>query len=310
MHPAARAKRARRARRMHGGARPVLRPRSDRGRYDRRHVAHAIAALVVLVLAGCGGGSSGGEITVQPARQYTLSFTAKPTAAGTSTHVVLRITQPDGTPLTAYKHGAGPHTGVHVIYVRRDLSVLVHHHPPVQADGTIVDDVVFPAAGPYRVVVDAYPAATTPQPNFQLFTQVRVPGRYTPKPLARGTPPRGYRVTLAPHKPLRAITPAFLRFTVTRDDGAPAHFTPWFGALAHAIFFRAGTLDYFHTHVCAPGAVGCTSSFGGAKVTGTSATPGRLDVGVLVPVSGTWRLFLQFRADGKVLSEPFTLQVR
>ena len=34
--------------------------------------------------------------------------------------------------------------------------------------------------------------------------------------------------------------------------GRPARFTPWFGALAHAIFFRAGSLDYFHTHVCAP----------------------------------------------------------
>jgi hypothetical protein len=265
----------------------------------------------VLVLAGCGGGSSGsGEITVQPARQYTLSFTAKPQAAGKPTHVVMRIVQPDGNPLAAYKHGSGPHTGVHLIYVRRDLSVLVHHHPPVRADGTIVDDVTFPAAGPYRVVVDAYPAEPKPLPNFQLFTQLRVPGAYTPKPLAEPTPANGYRITVAPHKPLRAVTPGFLKFTVTRDDGTPARFSPWYGALAHAIFFRAGTLDYFHTHVCAPGAVGCTSTFGGAKVTGTSATPGKLDVGVLVPVPGTWRLFLQFRADGKVLSEPFTLQVR
>jgi hypothetical protein len=305
------AERCRVARSVRGRTRPVLRPRSDRRRYDRRHVAHGIAALIVLVLAGCGGGSSGGgEITVQPARQYTLSFTAKPQAPGKPTHLVLRIVQPDGKPLAAYKRGSGPHTGVHLIYVRRDLSVLVHHHPPVRADGTIVDDVTFPAAGPYRVVVDAYPAEPKPLPNFQLFTQLRVPGKYIQQPIAEPTPSNGYRITLAPHKPLRAVTPGFLNFTVTRGDGTPARFSPWYGALAHAIFFRAGTLDYFHTHVCAPGAVGCTSTFGGAKVTGTSATPGKLDVGVLVPVSGTWRLFLQFRADGKVLSEPFTLQVR
>jgi hypothetical protein len=45
-------------------------------------------------------------------------------------------------------------------------------------------------------------------------------------------------------------------------------------------------------------------------VTGTSATPGRLDVGVLVPIGGTWRLFLQCRVDGHVLTTPFTLRVR
>jgi len=46
---------------------------------------------------------------------------------------------------------------------------------------------------------------------------------------------------------------------VKGPDGKPPALTPWFGALAHAIFFRAGTLDYFHSHVCAPGATSCTS---------------------------------------------------
>jgi hypothetical protein len=108
---------------------------------------------------------------------------------------------------------------------------------------------------------------------------------------------------------LHAISPAFLTVTVTRPDGAPARFTPWFGALAHAIFFRAGSLDYFHTHVCSPGASGCTSTLGASKITGSSTAVGKLTVGVLVPVSGTWRLFLQCQVSGHVLTAPFTLQV-
>jgi hypothetical protein len=101
-----------------------------------------------------------------------------------------------------------------------------------------------------------------------------------------------------------------LSFTVTGPGGSAARFTTWYGALAHAIFFRAGSLDYFHTHVCAPRATGCTSVLAGAKVTGSSSKPGELRVGVLVPVPGTWRLFLQCRVDGRVLTAPFTLRVR
>jgi len=162
-------------------------------------------------------------------------------------------------------------------------------------------------------VIDVYPQQTTPQPNFQLFRAVEVPGRYTPKPLPPLEPTQvvdGYRIALHGNPRLHAIQAAFLSFTVTRPDGSAARFTPWYGALAHAIFFRAGTLDYFHTHVCAPGAVGCASVLGGARVTGRSTTPGKLTVGVLVPVPGTWRLFLQCQVGGRILTALFTLRVR
>ena len=73
---------------------------------------------------------------------------------------------------------------------------------------------------------------------------------------------------------------------------------------------RAGLLDYFHTHVCGPSTPGCTSVLGGASVVGRPAGPGKLNVGVLLPVAGTWRLFLQFRDRGRVVTAPFTLNVR
>jgi hypothetical protein len=202
---------------------------------------------------------------------------------------------------------------VHLILVRRDLAAIVHRHPPIAADGTIGEDVVLPEPGPYRVVVDAYPNTNGPQRNFQLFGTLRVAGTYSPKPVPPFAPSvvvDGYRVMLHGRPDLHAIQAAFLTITVTRPDGKPARFTPWYGALAHAIFFRAGSLDYFHTHVCAPGASGCTSVLGGTKVTGSSSTPGKLDVGVLVPAPGTWRLFLQFQADGRVITAPFTLTVK
>jgi hypothetical protein len=290
----------------------VLRAYADRDRY--KHVLHAIALLAVLsAAAGCGGSGGSPTIAVQPARQYRLAGLGLSRTGSRGFTFSFRIVQPDGRALTRFRHGAGPHTGVHVIYVRRDLGEIVHHHPRVAANGSVHDGVVFPAPGPYRVVIDVYPQQVTPQPNFQLFTRVDVPGKYVPRPLPAAAATQvvdGYRFTLHGRPRLRAVEPGLLSFTVTRPDGSAATFTPWYGALAHAIFFRAGTLDYFHTHVCAPGASGCTSVLGGATVTGRSSKPGALSVGVLVPVPGTWRLFLQCRADGRVLTAPFTLHVR
>ena len=274
--------------RVHRGTGVVFRSDADRRRRERKHLLHGIALVALIGLAGCGGSASSPTIAVQPARQFELTtHTVGTPTAGQQATITFSIQQPDGSNLAQFRHGGGPHTGVHVIYIRNDLGAIVHRHPHIAADGSFTDTVTFASGGPYRVVIDVYPQQTT-QPNFQLFTRLQVKGAYTPKPLP---PPAltqnvgGYRFTLHGEPHLRAIQPALLAFTVTRPDGAPAHFTPWYGALAHAIFFRAGTLDYFHTHVCAPGASGCTSAFGGAKVTGTSATPGKLSVGVLLPVA-------------------------
>jgi hypothetical protein len=201
---------------------------------------------------------------------------------------------------------------VHLIMVSRDLSTIVHLHPPIARDGTISTTATFPAPAPYRVVVDAYPATTGPQRNFQLFSSLRVKGPYRPQPIPRKSSftVDGYRLTMKPHAQLHAIQAGFLTVTVTAPDGKPAHLTPWFGALAHAIFFRERTLDYFHTHVCAPGATACTSAVAGSRIVGKAAAPGVLRVGVLVPAAGTWRLFLQCKPGSRVITAPFTIDVK
>lgn len=253
-------------------------------------------------------------MTVGAARVFRLAdFAPARIVAGRPQRISFSILQPSGKPLISYRTGSGPHTGVHVIFVRSDLGAIVHVHPPIRGDGQIEEDVTLPTPGRYRVVVDAYPKLSGPLRNFQLFRWITVAG--TPVAVEPVPPFRpvvtvsGYRFALHNHPPLRAIRAAFLTVTVTRPDGSAARFTPWFGALAHAIFFRAGALDYFHTHVCAPGMSGCTSVLGPTRVTGSSTRPGRLRVGVLLPVPGTWRLFLQCKVDGRVLTAPFTLSV-
>ena len=288
-----------------------------------------LLALVPLALiaTACGGGGSNPAMPTIGAARVTKLVDFAPTGGvpvGKPTAVSFRIEQADGSTLTKFRRGPGPHTGVHLIYVRDDLTTIIHHHPPVGAGGKIDDSVTFPEPGPYRLVIDVYPAscpgtATPAIPgapvrtcNYQLFQKVTAAGDYRPQPLPPTSQVQtvgGCRFALAGAAHLVAIQAKLVHVSVT-CNGKPATFQIYYGALAHAIFFRKGSLDYFHTHVCAPGATGCTSFLGGAQVTGRSTTPGKLTVGVLVPVPGTWRLFLQAQVGGKILTAPFTLHVR
>ena len=207
------------------------------------------------------------------------------------------IQQPSGKPLTVYRKCCEPHAGVDLIIVRSDDSDVQYDDSDIAANGKISQPIVFPAPGRYRIVVSAFLPVTNPQSvnNFQLFTTVQVRGSYRPQPV----PPfnvtqrvHGYRFQVQGTPHLRAIQANFLTLRALDPHGRNATFTTWRGALAHAIFFHAGSLDYFHTHVCSPGAIYCSSVLGATKVTGSSTAPGQLTVGVLLPEPGTWRMFL------------------
>jgi hypothetical protein len=307
-------------RRRHRG-----RQRGDREGREHPHRYHgtrllpvALAVAGLLAAAGCGGGSSGGPtVTVGAARTYRVAGFGPTTGIrpGKPTLISFTIMKPDGTPLTQYKEGSGPHNGVDLIIVRSDDSHVLYEDTDIHARGKISQPVVFPAPGRYRVVIDAYPKQNGPTSpfNFQLFEWVTVGAKKTAAaPLPAFSPTDvvgGYRFTLVGKPKLHAIEPAFLTFRVTDSAGRPARFPLWRGALAHAIFIRDHSLDYFHTHVCAPGATNCGTKLGGASVQGTSSKPGTLKVGVLVPVPGTWRLFLLTYVGGEEHVAPFTLKV-
>jgi hypothetical protein len=269
--------------------------------------------LMLALLAAACGSSGPAPIKIGAAKQYRLAAFATPQLhAARPERISFVVDQPSGAPLARYRTGPGPHTGIHLIFVRSDLGAIVHLHPKPSADGHIATNVTFPTPGRYRMIADVYPASG-PLPNFQLSRWITVAGRAVAQPLPPYRPSvtvDGYRFVIRGRAKLHALQASFLVVDVTTPNGTPARFTPWFGAVAHAIFFRAGTLDYFHTHVCGTSTTGCASFVGGPRVVGSSTRPGVLRVGVLVPVAGTWRLFLQTKIDGRVFTAPFTLPVR
>jgi hypothetical protein len=195
--------------------------------------------------------------------------------------------------------------------VRDDLSMIVHKHPPIPAGGRLALPADLPRAGRYHVLVDVYPASGALR-NFQLTHELQVGTTDVRAPLPPYAPvvhAGGLKFRVARLPALRLAEPATMIVHVTDATGKPVAFTPFYGALAHAIFFRAGSLDYFHSHICGNDPA-CTASFGAPATTGHSTKPGRMELGVLLPASGTWRLFLQVYEGGKLITAPFTLRVR
>ena len=210
-----------------------------------RHVSRCcVIAFAVLALAGCGGSGAPVVPTIQAARTFKLvNFQPTgPVTPGKPVTVSFEIQKPDGSTMKTFKTGPGPHTGVHMIFVRDDLSTIIHHHPPLNGTGKIVDHVTFAAPGPYRLEIDIYPAtcASSPTPsipqapgaptaacNFQLTGTIHVAGAYKPQPL----PPTvhaetvdGYHFTLGNASNLRAIQAQLVQVHVTTLQGKPAVF--------------------------------------------------------------------------------------
>jgi hypothetical protein len=274
--------------------------------------AAALTSLALLA-AGCGGGGgSPAPPTIAPAKEYKLAWEGPASVADpgeVTVHFAVRT--PDGKILTRFRTGAGPHTGVHLIIVRDDLSTIVHLHPAIPPSGRLAIAVDLPRAGRYHVLVDVYPA-TGPLPNFQLHHDLQVGTGGVKAPLPPYAPvvrAGGLTFRIAKLPGLRLAEPASMIVSVTDAAGKPVVFKPFYGALAHAIFFRAGTLDYFHSHICGSDPA-CTAGFGTPATAGHSTKPGRMELGVLLPAAGKWRLFLQVFHAGKLITAPFTLSVR
>jgi hypothetical protein len=165
---------------------------------------------------------------------------------------------------------------MHLILVRRDLTGFQHLHPTLAADGTWSVPARLPDAGSYRVFADF----TRDGEAHTLAGDLRVDGAADlrqlpdPAPVARSD---GYEVRLDDAEPGR------LRFDVTRD-GRPVEVEQYLGASGHLVALREGDLAFLHVH---PDDDGFEVEF---------------------PTAGRYRLFLQFKDEGRVHTAAFTYE--
>ena len=176
---------------------------------------------------------------------------------------------------------------LHLIVVRRDLTRYVHVHPVEQADGSWTVPLRFGDPGTYRVFADFTAAGAE---RTTLGTDITVPGAAAaeplPAPVATSTTD-GYDVAISSE--VEEGDERALAFTVTRD-ARPVQVEPYLGADGHLVVLRQGDLAYLHAHT-------------------EEGDGGPIRFMVEYPSAGSYRMFLQFKDDGRVHTVAFTQEV-
>ncbi len=165
---------------------------------------------------------------------------------------------------------------MHLIVARRDLSTFQHVHPRQERDGSWSVPLTLRDAGSYRVFADF----SHEEKASTLASDLRVDGAADLKPLPRpattATSDGGLDVEL--HR-----DGGHLEFAIT-DGGKPVETEPYLGAGGHLVVLREGDLAFLHVHPEDDGVRFETE----------------------LPTAGRYRLFLQFKHEGRVHTVAFT----
>jgi len=169
---------------------------------------------------------------------------------------------------------------MHLIIARRDLTGFQHLHPQQGPDGTWTTDVTLPDAGSYRLFADFVRG----DESHTLASDLRVDGEGDLRPLPAPQPTAvsdgGYDVRLDRDG-------SELRFAISRD-GEAVETEPYLGAGGHLVALREGDMAFLHVHPNDDG----------------------VSFEAELPTEGRYRLFLQFKHEGRVHTVAFTQEVR
>jgi hypothetical protein len=295
-------------------------PSSTKHWTGRRLVLSGASVAVLVLTAGCGGGSVTRSSKAAPTPTSTHmggvvggarhtgagtgllatedGYSLKPTRAALSVgkqSVSFQILNPRGTPQTEYV--VQQTQLLHFYLVRLDLTGYRHLHPTL-ANGTWSVDVTAAAPGPYRMYADfvAKDSSGLEHPLI-LSTVLSAPGAYKPVQLpapATATTADGLTSTLT--GTITAGVDSSVTFQITEAGKPVADLEQYLDSYAHLTALHVGDAAYQHVH---PARTATTGQKGGP------ALPFSVDL----PEKGTWRLFLQVQRSGSLHLLPLTVNV-
>jgi hypothetical protein len=215
----------------------------------------------------------------------TLELEQTELRRGRPTDLRFSIVGSDGQPVRDFE--VEHEKRMHLIVVRRDGQGFQHLHPELGDDGVWHVELTLPAAGSYRVFADFKQDDEARTLAADLAVDGEADYAPLPAPATSADTGDGYGVRLDAGA-VRAGRETELRFSVTRD-GEPVRTEPYLGAGGHLVALREGDLAYLHVHPEEHGeAVSFMTEF---------------------PSEGRYRLYLQFKHEGRVHTAEFTQEV-
>lgn len=231
---------------------------------------------------------------------------------------------------------------MHLIMVRRDGQGAFAHLHPVSADSAnffapiaglpvgrydiyadVVHETGFPQTMVAQVELTAAGQGQSADPDDAVFIGEPTGDQYRL--------PDGATVSWA-DKPTELIAgaEAGLRFVVREPDGTTARLTPFLGMPAHAVVHRDDGSVYIHLHPNGTISMAAQSALGGRRATDTlpgmlgrrltadstmshgehPLFDGTVDFPYAFPKGGNYRVWVQLRRGGVVMTAPFAVSVR
>ena len=199
-----------------------------------------------------------------------------------------QITDTEGNVVRDFEEAHGKR--IHLIVVRRDLTHFQHLHPEMDADGTWPVQLELPDPGVYRAFVDIVVDGRPTTLGVDLFAPGTV--EVAPRPTtSRQATAADYEVLLQPDEVV-AGEDTVLEFEVRRNGQAVSELAPYLGARGHLVALREGDLAYLHVHPLE------TNSEGGV-----------VEFRARFPTQGRYRLFLQARPEGELITTSFDVHI-
>jgi Domain of unknown function (DUF4396) len=272
----------------------------------------AVFGTVVLVSEAVSGGKPAGHAsgehasrpmhsTAEPAagvrglaasaNGLTLQLTTDKLSRGQTGDLRFRIVDSSGQPVRTFE--VEHEKRMHLIVARRDLTGFQHLHPELASDGTWSTPVTIAEAGRYRVFADFKHGGRNETLAADLVVDGSADHRPLPPPSEIARTGDGYEVGIDGEA--ASGREADLRFTV-RKAGETIAVEPYLGAGGHLVALREGDLAYLHVHPTG-------HAEGGEHGTGSVAFATEF------PSPARYRLFLQFKHEGRVHTAAFTRHV-
>lgn len=199
-----------------------------------------------------------------------------------------QITDTEGEVVTDFEEAHGER--IHLIVVRRDLTRFQHLHPAMEDDGTWPLDLELPTPGVYRAFVDIVVDGRPTTLGVDLFAPgtVGIAPRLTS---SRQATADEYEVVLRPDE-IVAGEDTVLEFEIYRSGEAVSELAPYLGARGHLVALREGDLAYLHVHPLE-----------------TDGESGIVEFRARFPTQGRYRLFLQARPEGELITTSFDVHI-